>query len=228
MEQTFADAVSAARRELAAEIVSFPDGILQGHQSRSHFYSEARVFNAESGRLQRCGSAPASRHVIVRSRVLGTVLGTVRITLPTEERGLTGFPMQRAYERSRLAPLPLTSTGEISRFTVTRNRTGISPAAGALLRLCLFRGLVEVSAELGLTHWYTIMDGTLLSLLRATGIHFVPVDPIGHYHGTSHLAVCRIDNMLDRMKLEQRCLWEYITSNGAAEAKSQTAHRTLH
>ena len=227
MKETFSDAVSAARKELAAEIVSIPDQITQGQQSRSHFYSEARVFTAESGRLQRCSSAPASRHVIVRSRVLGTVLGTVRIMLPTEERGLTCFPMQRAWEW-RFAPLPLTSTGEISRFTLTRNRTGISPAAGALLRLCLFRGLVEVSAELGLTHWYTIMDGTLLRLLRATGIHFVPVDPIGHYHGTSQPAVCRIDNMLGRMKLEQRCVWEYITCGSAAEAKPRTAHRTLH
>jgi N-acyl amino acid synthase of PEP-CTERM/exosortase system len=114
-----------------------------------------------------------------------------------------------------LSPLPIASTGEISRFALTRDRAGIRPAAAALMRLCLIRGLVQVSAESELTHWCAIMERTLLRLLRATGIHFVGVGPAVEYHGTRQPAVCGIGNMLSQMKLEQPAIWAYITDNGA-------------
>src|SRR4051794_22842303 len=133
--------------------------------------------------------------------------------------------MRQACEPWVLSPLPISSTGEISRFALTRDRTGLSQAAAALMRLCLIRGLVQVSAETELTHWCAIMERTLLRLLRATGIHFVAVGPTVEYHGTRQPAVCGIATMLSRMKLEQPTIWAYITDNGALWSETLTSQQ---
>ena len=102
-----------------------------------------------------------------------------------------------------------------SRFALARERTGVSAAVGALMRLSLVRGIVQISAEHDLTHWCAIMERPLLRLLRATAIHFLPVGPAVDYRGWRQPAVCAIGTMLDRMKLEQPLVWAYITDNGA-------------
>lgn len=157
----------------------------------------------------------SSRHVVLSSRVTGATLGTVRVVLPTSETGQAGFPMNRICEPYVLAPLPLRATGEISRFALTRDRTGISSAASALMRLCLMRGIVQVSAEAKLTHWCAILEGSLLRLLRATAIHFVPVGPEVEYHGKRQPAVGTIDTILSRIRREQPAVWSFITAHGA-------------
>ncbi len=229
MQAGFTDAIRAADDELAVEIATDAAQLLEAQRLRYRVYCEERGFEPGQGGVERDEFDPVSRHVLVRSRMTGNVLGTVRVVLPSEDAGLHGFPMRRACEGWVLAPLPLTSTGEISRFALTRDRTGISSAASALMRLCLFRGIIQVSAENDLTHFCAIMERTLLRLLRATAVHFVPVGPTVEYHGTRQPAVCAIDTMLSRMKLEQPLVWGYVTDNGAlwsvAQASCQGEHR---
>jgi N-acyl-L-homoserine lactone synthetase len=215
MQTAFTDAIRAAQDELSVEIVRSPEQLLEAQRLRFRVYCEERGFEPGTDGLEQDAFDPASRHVLVRSRNTDTVLGTARVVLSNTERGLSGFPMRQACEPWVLSPLPISSTGEISRFALTRDRTGLSQAAAALMRLCLIRGLVRVSAETELTHWCAIMERTLLRLLRATGIHFVAVGPTVEYHGTRQPAVCGIATMLSRMKLEQPTIWAYITDNGA-------------
>jgi N-acyl-L-homoserine lactone synthetase len=215
MQTAFTDAIQAAQDELSVEIVRSPEQLLEAQRLRFRVYCEERGFEPGTDGLEQDAFDPASRHVLVRSRKTGTVLGTVRVVLADQATGLSGFPMRQACEPWVISPLPIASTGEISRFALTRDRAGISPAAAALMRLCLIRGLVQLSAESELTHWCAIMERTLLRLLRATGIHFVAVGPTVEYHGTRQPAVCGIGNMLSRMKLEQPSAWAYITDNGA-------------
>ena len=215
MQSAFTDAIRAAQDELRIEIVNSAEQLREAQQLRYRVYCEERGFEPGSDGLERDAFDPASRHVLVRNQTTGAVLGTVRIVLSNPAIGLSGFPMRQACEPWVLAPLPIMATGEISRFALTRDRTGISPAAAALMRLCLIRGLVQASAESQLTHWCAIMEPSLLRLLRATGIHFVSVGPSVEYHGIRQPAVCGIGTMLGRMKLEHPVLWAYITDNGA-------------
>ncbi len=225
MQSAFTDAIRVAQNELSVEIAGFPDDILEVQRLRFRIYCEERGFEPGKDGLEQDAFDPAARHVLVRSRVTGVVLGTVRVVFSTDEKGLNGFPMQRVCEPWVLASMPLSFTGEISRFALTRDREGVSPAAAALMRLSLVRGLVQVSAENKLTHWCAIMERTLLRLLRATAIHFVPVGPTVRYHGIRQPAVCHINGMLDRMKLEQPSLWNYITDGGVLWSKSEVEHR---
>jgi hypothetical protein len=41
---------------------------------------------------------------------------------------------------------------------------GISPASVALMRLCLIQGIIQISGEIGLTHWCAIMAPPALDL----------------------------------------------------------------
>ena len=105
------------------------------------------------------------------------------------------------------------STGEISPFVVGRQQPGVSPAAGALIRLSLIRGIVQISAQEGLiiTRWCALMEPFLLRLLQATAIHFEAVGPVVEYHGPRQPAVCVIAPTLQRMEVEQPAIWAFLT-----------------
>jgi N-acyl amino acid synthase of PEP-CTERM/exosortase system len=147
VQAAFSDAIRAAQDELSVEIAASPEQVLEAQRLRHRVYCEERGFEPGRDGLEQDEFDAASRHALVRSRVTGAVLGTVRVVLSNPESGLSGFPMQRACEPWVLAPLPLTSTGEISRFALARDRAGISPGAAALMRLCLVRGVVQISPK---------------------------------------------------------------------------------
>jgi N-acyl amino acid synthase of PEP-CTERM/exosortase system len=223
MSGGFTDALRAAADELAVEVAVSPGQVIEAQRLRYRVYCEERGFEPGNNGLEQDEFDPASRHILVRSRQTGAVLGTVRVVL--SDTGLDGFPMGRACERWILRPLPAMSTGEISRLVLERERRGVSAAAGALMRLSLIRGLVQISAEHELTHWCAIMERPLLRLLRATAIHFLPVGPVVRYHGSRQPAVCAVGTMLHRMKLEQPAVWAYITDNGALWSEAPIPQR---
>ena len=214
MQPAFSDAIAAARDELAVFIAATPDEVRLAQQLRYRVYCEERGFEPGAGGLEQDSYDAHASHAIVRSRATGAVLGTVRIVLPNGT-GLDSYPMSRVCERFVLAPLPVAATGEISRFALTRERSGISPAAAALMRLCLMRGIVEASGRANLTHWCAIMESSLLRLLRATAIHFQPVGPTVDFHGVRQPAVGAIDTVLDRIRREQPVVWSFITDDGS-------------
>ena len=209
----FADAIQAATDELVVEAVSSPGQVLEAERLRYRISCEQRGVQASKHGIEWDEFDPASRHVLLRSRLTGAVLGAVRLVL--SGTALDGLPMRRACGSEVFAPLPARSTGEISPFAVARQRPGVSPAAGALVRLALLRGIVQISAQEQLTHWCALMEPVLLRLLQATAIRFEAAGPVVEYQGLRQPAICAITPMLQRMKREQPALWGYLTGNGA-------------
>lgn len=214
VQSAFADMIAAARDELVLEIADCPDQVLEAQRLRYRVYCEERGFEPGENGLEKDQFDASSHHVLVSSRATGAVLGTVRVVMPKASEGHEGYPMRAACEPYVLAPLDVGCTGEISRFALTRDRAGVSPAAAALMRLYLMRGITEISGRAGLTHWCAIMETSLVRLLRATAIHFEPVGPTVEWHGTRQPVVGRIETILSRIRREQPGVWQFLTENG--------------
>lgn len=215
MDYSIGAALEAARKELDIEIATTEAQIEAAQRLRYKVYCEERGFEPGANGLEQDEFDHLSRHVLVRARATGEVLGTVRVVLGCAQRGAASFPMNRVCERYVLAPLPAMATAEISRFALTRDRPGVSPEAAALMRLFLMRGIVAVSGAHDLSHWCAIMEHSLLRLLRATAIHFQHVGPAVEYHGTRQPAVGTISTVLGRIQSEKPLVWSFITHDGA-------------
>lgn len=214
MSCAFADAISMAHDEMIVEVATSITQIFEAKKLRYKVYCEERGYEPGSNGLEQDTFDASASHVLVRNRSTGMVCGTARVVLSRGDAGHDGFPMQAVCARYVLSPLPSGSTGEISRFALTRDRKGISAAGAAVMRLFLMRGIVQVSGEKALTHWCAIMEGSLLRLLRATAIHFLPVGPEVEHHGTRQPAVASIGFLLDRIQREQPFVWAFLTKSG--------------
>jgi N-acyl amino acid synthase of PEP-CTERM/exosortase system len=215
MVYAFADAIIVAADEISIEIANSQSQLIEAQRLRHKVYVEERDFEPGVNGLEQDAFDASSSHVLIRNRLTGAVCGTVRLVLSRGAAGHKGFPMQRACERYVLAPLPALATGEISRFALTRDRSGISAAGSAMMRLFLMRGIVQVSGLKSLTHWCAIMESSLIRLLRATAIHFQPVGPMVEHHGTRQPTVASIGTVLDRIRWEQPAVWSFLTANGS-------------
>jgi len=124
-----------------------------------------------------------------------------------------------------LRGLPLATTGEVSRFALAKQQTkqmrSMSAGSCSLLRLALLQGAVMLSAEAGHTHQVAVMEPTLLRLLAATGIHFVPLGPLVDYHGLRQPVVADLVPTLARLAIDQPVVWDFITRGGALYPESR-------
>ena len=215
LQNAYVDAIANAHEELVVELANTPEQIFECKRLRYKVYCEERDFLPGDNGIEEDKFDRHSRHALVRSRRTGVVYGTVRVVL--SEAGNQGncFPMQGVCDEGILQPFPLNLTGEISRFAITRDRTGISAAAAALMRLSLIRGIVQISGECGLTHWCATMERTLLRLLRTTGIYFQPIGEPIEYHGIRQPAVWSLRGGLAQMNREHPHLWSFLTNDGA-------------
>ena len=154
-------------------------------------------------------------------------LGTVRLILP-ERDGLGGsFAVQRVMDEAALRELhelPLHVTGEVSRFSISRQfrrlaelscNGSFSENSGPLLRLGLIQALVRMSIQHGITHWCAAMEPTLLRMLSAMAIRFRPIGPLVEYHGLRQPAYCVLADVLDAVKAERPTFWSILTDGGA-------------
>jgi len=146
------------------------------------------------------------------------------------------FPVQQLCKHPQLKLLPLDQLAEVSRFSISkqfrrrqcdtlyegseprREGRGLAP----LMSLGLIQSLVSMSAEHGITHWCATMEPTLLRLLAAMSIRFEPLGPLVRYHGTRQPCYCEVGPMLQRVKNEQRPLWDVLTGGGASQRSGQS------
>jgi N-acyl-L-homoserine lactone synthetase len=154
-----------------------------------------------------------AHHVLLIHRDSGEPIGTSRVIPATSGGGFDDLPMTSACAPGLLRNLPIRTTGEISRFAVSKRRR-MSCRAGALIRLGLMQGILRLSRELGLTHWCAIMEPTLLRLLKMSSIYFLPLGPLVEYHGLRQPAFLDIDAVLDRARFERPEAWNYVTLGG--------------
>ncbi len=154
-----------------------------------------------------------SHHVTVRRR-RGPLVATARVVTYRPDRPHRSFPMQLVCPPHVLAGLPLATTGEISRFAISRTLRGGSADIQAPLRLALMQGILQTSQRLGLTHWCAAMEPALLRLLRRTAIEFRGVGPMIDYRGWRQPAVCAIADTLGRGRERLPAAWSFVTRRG--------------
>ncbi|HXJ01465.1 MAG TPA: PEP-CTERM/exosortase system-associated acyltransferase [Micropepsaceae bacterium] len=173
--------------------------------------------------------AHAAQSLLVH-RAANATLGTVRLILPLANDAELSFPVQRVLDGDSLAAfrqLPLHSTGEVSRFSISREFRRVIHSCGSgtdaalagnsavLMRLGLIQALVRMSMERGITHWCAAMEPTLLRMLSAMAIRFRPIGPLIEYHGLRQPCYCVVADVLEDVKRERPAFWSVLTDGGA-------------
>ncbi len=214
------DAIDDLRNDVSVELVD-PDNddlLRQVYRLRYQVYCVERSFLTGQNGVESDEYDDFARHVVVRLKNTGEVVGTVRLVLPKVAAGGDDFPIQHVCDSTVLSGLPRSAIGELSRFALpkrsTKDARGMSASTCSLLRLALIQGAVRLSDEAHNTHLLAVMEPTLLRLLRATGIHFLSLGPLVDYHGLRQPAVAELVPTLARVAEEQPVVWDFITQNG--------------
>ena len=211
-QMSLAEAVFAVRDEFDVVIADEPSLIRQSYQLRHQVYCVERGYLEGIGDLEYDDYDEHSRHVVLVSRDLGQIVGTVRMVLASAHEPENSFPLQAVCRPRVLGDIPIESTVEISRFAISKERrSGLSTG---LMRLGLVQGLVRLSHELGTTHWCAVMERPLLRLLQSNSICFESLGPLVDYHGPRQPCFSGLGSLLDRVGNEQPDVWDYLTQNG--------------
>jgi len=184
-----------------------------------------------------------SVHGIVSHRSSGLTAATVRLVLSDRKDSDAPFPIEKnccdslKYAPSLFKHVPRQSIAEISRFAVSKNFkrrlgeaesvAGIGPNIDEYVKqypcgkrmiphliLGLFAAIVKMSAEQNITHWYAVMDVSLLRLLTRYGINFIPIGDQVDYHGQRQPCFGRIDDVLAGIWNKRFDIWQLITADG--------------
>jgi N-acyl amino acid synthase of PEP-CTERM/exosortase system len=177
-----------------------------------------------------------SVHSLLIHRASGQAMGTTRLILPIPGALERSFAVQQVCDHLGLKRLPLHRTAEVSRFSISKQfrrrrcdtrYEGRDEMRGQniapLMSLGLIQSLVRMSAEYGITHWCATMEPTLLRLLAPMGIYFEPLGPLVKFHGVRQPCYCEVSSMLDRVRREQRPLWQVLTDGGILERRPPLA-----
>jgi N-acyl amino acid synthase of PEP-CTERM/exosortase system len=169
-------------------------------------------------------------HNLLIHRATDAALGTVRLILPRANELDRSFPVQRAMDESSLTVfnrLPLHSTAEVSRFSISREFRRILDTSdrledaafirnsGPLMRLGLMQAIVRRSMEHGITHWSAAMEPTFIRMFAAMAMRFQPVGPLFDYHGLRQACYCVIADVLNAVRRERPAFWSVLTDGGA-------------
>jgi N-acyl amino acid synthase of PEP-CTERM/exosortase system len=179
-----------------------------------------------------------SSHIILRHRPSGEFVGTARLILPDPLNPEKLFPTEK---HTQLDPalidtgrLPRQHIGEISRLVVVRrfsrrghelvqaieNGENIEKWAPTKQRrfphpmLALAVGIIRMSVQNNITHWFSVMEPALNRLLGIYGLQLDPVGPVTDHHGPRRPYYVDLIKMLDRMHLNHNQFWELVTDFG--------------
>lgn len=189
------------------------DKVEAAYRLRYQVYCLERGFEPSRGGRETDEFDANAGHVLLSQRSTGRVVGTVRVVVPANGQ-VSNLPVGRLCPPELLSTLPPGRTGEISRFAISKELRDVSAGGAMPMRLGLVRGIVQLSAERGLTQWCAVMEPTLLRLLRISGIHFEPLGPLIDYHGLRQPSWGNIAGMLERMRRECPSAWDYVTDRG--------------
>jgi N-acyl-L-homoserine lactone synthetase len=204
-----------AARDFDVAVADTEEKLEAAFRLRHQVYCVERGFEPGDGAIETDRFDVRSMHAILTQRSTGRVVGTVRVVGPSL-RGLDAdLPMQRVCPSDLFRMLPMGSTGEVSRFSISKDLRDAACAGNAMLRLGLMRGIVQVSSAMNLTHWCAVMEHTLLRLLRVSAIHFQSLGPAIEHRGLRQPSWGSIDVVLGRMRRERPAVWDYITDGGA-------------
>lgn len=178
-----------------------------------------------------------SVHSIIKYNMSGLSLGSVRMILPNRMDYKRSFPIQQICNHSIFTDKKLFSVYnpiEISRFCLSKSlRAMAKPCKHNCIKLTssdatfslpllnqygpilgLIRGLVQMSIEYHVTHWFAIMEPSLIRLLAKLGIYFKPIGTLINYHGMRQPCYIELSELLRRVHTDQLHVWEVITDKG--------------
>jgi N-acyl amino acid synthase of PEP-CTERM/exosortase system len=161
-------------------------------------------------------------------RTSGIAVGTARLVLPRADAPKRSFAIQRLLrdETMKLAgDLPHGGVAEVSRFSISRQSVKrLSGAAhdgsqadyrsGPLMRLGLLHMLIRMSVMNGITHWYGLIEPSLMRMMSAMSFNVVPMGPLVEYHGMRQPCFCSLSKVLAEVKRERPSFWEVLTDGG--------------
>ena len=173
-----------------------------------------------------------SVHSLLIHRSTGQAVGTVRLVLPRRDAPEESFAIQRTTRPSVLAAshLPIHTTGEVSRFSISKRFRDSKTEEGSDLRrlgplmsLGLMQAIVSMSARHGLTHWCAVMEPKLLRMLTSMAIQFISIGAPVEYHGIRQPCYGHITTVLDRVRREQPMFWQILTQADTLEGRALAA-----
>jgi len=195
-------------------IADTPEKLRAVYRLRHHVYCMERGYEPGQGTLETDRFDLRAGHALLTQRSTGRLVGTVRIIASSPVGPSADLPMNSLCESAVIRSLPRRGTGEISRFAISKSLRDAS-VDGIPLRLGLMRGVVQLSAEMGIDNWCAVMEHTLLRLLRGSGIHFQPVGPAVEHHGLRQPCWAPVGQVLGRMRAERPDVWDYVTDGGS-------------
>jgi N-acyl amino acid synthase of PEP-CTERM/exosortase system len=179
-----------------------------------------------------------SSHILLRHRPSGAFVGTARLILPDPHNPEKLFPTAQHTKIDpaliAISKLPRQHIGEISRLVVVRRfarrknellhalekGTGVEEWAPTSQRrfphpmLALAVGIIRMSVQHNITHWFSVMEPALNRLLGLYGLQLDPVGPITDHHGLRRTYYVDLIKMLDRMYKDHNQFWELVTDYG--------------
>jgi N-acyl-L-homoserine lactone synthetase len=207
--------IRAAARDFEVAMADTQERLEAAYRLRHQVYCIERGYEEGDGALETDRFDARSGHVLLTQRSTGRVVGTVRVVAPSLHGPSADLPMQRFCSSDMFQRLPMGSTGEISRFSISKDLRDAACTGNALLRLGLMQGILRLSVDMGITHWCAVMEHTLLRLLRVSAIHFQPLGPAIEHHGLRQPSFGRIDTVLARIRRERPAAWDYFTDGGS-------------
>ena len=215
-------------RDFDVTIADTPERLRAAYRLRHQVYCTERGYEpGQKNALEMDCFDRHAGHVLLTRRSTGQVVGTVRIVAPGLDPG-GELPMQRLCPADLFECLPMDRTGEISRFAISKDLRGADRGDTVPLRLGLMRGIVEMSASMGITHWCAVMEHSLLRLLRVSGIHFHPLGPAVEHHGLRQPSWGYIEDVLARVRQERPAVWEYVTEGGSLWPMAEKSAAVFH
>lgn len=210
----YSAAMAAVCQDFAIEFATTPQQQEAAFRLRHQVYCLERNFEPGKDGLE-CDEFDAlSGHVLLRDLRTGQAIGTVRLVVPALCNSGLELPMERVANLPRLRQLPRRQLAEVSRFSLSKCQRAASGTLGALLRLYLIRGIVQLSGELNLTHWCALMEPKLLRLLQFSAIYFHQISGMVEHHGLRQPSCVGLGEMLDRVREEKPVVWDFITDSG--------------
>jgi len=195
-----------------------------------------------------------SAHSLIRHRITGDNVATVRLVMAGDNPEEASFPMEgpcvkhmNQPAQNAIANAHRNQIAEISRMAVSREFrrrlneekevSGISkPAyytdsengkrAMPYISLGLFAAILQMSVKHGITHWMAVMEPSQLRLLKRFGVEFDHVGPVIEYHGRRRPAFTEAASLIEGIRTRRPDVWSLITEAGRyLPAKPATSYK---
>lgn len=181
-----------------------------------------------------------SEHYMIRHRRTGVYAATTRLIMADKHNPDELFPIERHCRLTRtdlFESVPRECLGEVSRFCVSgyfKRRSGEQGTIAGIgpqkhqyyqptdderrtwphITLALIACLNRINISHGTTHLFALMEPSLIRLLNAMGIAFLPIGPLTNYHGLRQPCLIKVPDYLEKVKSKNVHVWEMLTDRG--------------